>query len=238
MSSERLKKIFKENAEFERESPYNFCDRWCARCPEQTQGRCRVFQEELEQKLTCIAHGRDEDDPEIIAQVMNWQQAHDEDGMWEDLDNLEEIDLENSAGAGFEKIRDHLQFVENHSLPPSVDQYRQRASVFLKETFFSEIEWDKNIRYDFETLAWYHTLLPVKLQRALAGFHEPVTEDDIALNDAVAQLVICKKGIKLSVEALGRLNCSYPQKKIQVIELVALLRNIESRIEGMIEGIK
>jgi hypothetical protein len=32
MKSERLKKIEAENEKYEQEAPFNFCNRWCARC--------------------------------------------------------------------------------------------------------------------------------------------------------------------------------------------------------------
>ena len=64
MKSERLRKIEAGNAKLERETPFNFCDRWCERCIPEKQMRCKLYQDELEQKLACIAHGKDEHDPE------------------------------------------------------------------------------------------------------------------------------------------------------------------------------
>jgi len=67
----------------------------------------------------------------------------------------------------------------------------------------------------------------------LAGFHEPTAEGDISLYDAVAQFQICKKAINQSLKALQ--NIAKKDKVLQrtTVQLLALLRNIFSRIELM-----
>ena len=111
--SERMQKILKENAEFEKKSPYNFCDRWCERCLHEKQACCRLYQDEFEQKRTCIAHGRKPGDPEVIAEVLEKQLE----GVQESLAKYaeeNEIDLEVLDGPEFEKIKEHIKFVENN----------------------------------------------------------------------------------------------------------------------------
>ncbi|MFH1283790.1 MAG: hypothetical protein ABII27_09035 [bacterium] len=90
---------------------------------------------------------------------------------------------------------------------------------------------------DFETVAWYHTLLPVKLHRALCAFHEPVNENEFALYDAIVQFEICKKAISEPIKALR--NIAERDKNLQsrITQLLTLLHNMFSRIKLIEEGI-
>lgn len=234
--SERLKRIIEENIKFEKEAPYNFCDRWCERCSHEKQMRCKLYQDELEQKITCIAYGREPDDPEITEEVMR-QQFEDVEEKLEQFMEESEIDFDDIDDPEFEKIRKHIEFVENNPLDATAEQYCERAHKFLENTFYKKETIKTELIYDFETVAWYHTLLPAKLHRALCGFHEPVSEDEFALYDAVAQFAICKKAIHESVKALRKLKSYYSDHKDLIVELLALLHNIFSRIEAMEESI-
>lgn len=236
MKSQRLKKIIEENIKFEKESPYNFCDRWCERCSHERQMRCKLYHDEFEQKITCIAHGRELYDPEISEEVMR-RQFEDVEEKIEQFMEENEINFDDIDDPEFGKIKKHIEFVENNPLDTTAEQYRKRTNEFLKDTFYNKEGLGLELTNDFETVAWYHTLLPVKLHRALCGFHEPVNEGEFALCDAVAQFAICRKAIVESVRALRRIEPYYPLHKNLITELLALLHNILSRIEAMEESI-
>ncbi len=105
MKNFRLKKIRQENARYEKQTPYNHCDRWCERCPHERQGRCTLYKDELERKITAMAHGLDEDDPQVTEEVMNWQYEGIDEKMQKFMEeeglDLEEID--DQAAQEFEK---------------------------------------------------------------------------------------------------------------------------------------
>jgi len=227
-----LQEIFRKNMEFERQSPYNFCDQWCERCVYEKQIRCKVYLDELEQKMVCIAHDREPGDPEITEAVLR-KQLEDAGEKLEQFAEENEIDLDNIDDPEFEKIREHIKFVENNPLLATVEQYRKKGQSFLKNTFYNQQEIKGGLTDDFETVAWYHTLLPVKLQRALAGFHEPAAEGDISIYDAVAQFEICKKAINRSVSALQNIAKKDKSLHNRIMQLLAILRNIFSRIDLM-----
>lgn len=230
MESERLRRIRRENAEFERQAPYNFCDRWCERCIAERQNRCRLYLDEFERKLTCIAYGKEPDDSEVTGEVMRQQYETVE-------ENLEKFVEEN--GIEFEELGEEVQdlikkqeeFIENNSLRKTAEAYHNKARKLLEETFYKREIKDSRYTSEFEIVAWYHTLLPAKLYRALRGFHESSTEGDGSLNDAVAQFEICKKAINESVAALRRIGENLNSYRKQSAELIALLSNIHSRIE-------
>ena len=235
--SERLQKILQENARFEKETPYNFCDRWCERCPLEKQMRCKLYQGEIEQKMTCIAHGKDEDDPEMTIEVMK-QQFKSVENLFEKYAQESEVDFDDDINeSDFAELEERGKFVENNSLHGAAEQYRRKSQIFLKDTFYEKKGLTPEITYDFETVAWYHMLLSVKLHRALCGFHEPVSEDEFGLCDAVAQFAVCKKAIKESVKALRKIKPRFSSCHTQILELLALLHNIHSRIKMLEESI-
>jgi len=248
--NKRLQEIMKKNAEWEEESPYNFCDRWCERCPHEKQVRCKLYLDEFERKTTCIAYGKDEDDPQITEAVMKEQYKEVDEKLSEqmdkfgiDLDNpyIDEKELNKENAVDFEdlppEIQKHIRFVENNPLDAAAKKYLDKAHTFLESTFYKNEPVSSKLKYDFETISWYHTLLPVKLNRALAGFHEPVGEDEFALYDAVAQFQICVKAVKESIKALRKLKEHFPARRAQMEELIALLHNLDSRIKIMVENI-
>ena len=226
--SKKLEGIFKQIAKFEKESPYNFCNRWCERCVHEKQARCTLYKDDLERKISCIAHGRDEDDPEITEAVMEAQYKGLEEKLNEQIDkfgidpdspDIGEDDLDEPGMVVFEEvppeIQKHIRYIRNNALDAAAHSSSAQSHDFLKEAFYENKDVPSELKYDFETVSWYQTLLPAKVHRALCGFHEPVTEGDISLCDAVAQFNICMKGITGSINALRNISNNCPKHKDQ-----------------------
>lgn len=232
--NKRLQEILGRNAEFEKQAPYNFCDRWCERCVHDKQHRCKLYLDEFEQKITCIAHGREPDDPEMTVEVMEKQ--------YEALDKLMEefevadIDPDMEGDIEREETQAEIRALEHLDLLQAAEQYHTKTLELLEKIFYAKIDV-QFLRQELETIAWYHTLLPVKLKRALHGFHLPCLDDDAGLCDAVAQFAICKKAVALSVDALRKIGESFPSSRQATSELVGILRNVFNRIEKLEEGI-
>lgn len=242
MKSERLKKIEAENEKYEQEAPFNFCNRWCARCIYEKQMRCKLYQDELEQKLNCIAHGKDENDWEITEQVMRRQfddmekriqNSIDERG----IDFYSDFDQEDFNAS--EEITNPQKPLNDDALVAAANEYLRRAHEFLKVAFFDKNTFATRLTGDFETVTWYHTLLAVKLQRALSGFGvlDDDDEEGFALNDSVAQFAVCQKAIKESIEALRNIQPDYPMQKTIIVQLFALLTNMAHRIKKLEQSI-
>jgi len=226
-----------ENLRFEKEAPYNFCDRWCERCVDEKQARCRLYQDEFEQRTTCIAYGKDPDDAEITKEVIE-KQFEGVDEKLQQFMEENEIDFDDIDDSEYEKREKHLEsIVKNNPLNITARQYLKKAGQFLKKTFYKKEGVSPELVYDFEAVAWYHTLLPVKLYRALRGFNDYAAEDEFALHDAVAQFSVCKKSINESVKALGKISPHYPDNHKAINELLVLLHDIFSRIQHMEESI-
>lgn len=231
----KLQEIHQQNAQWEKAAPYNFCDRWCERCAHEKQIRCRLYKDEQEQKITCIAYGREPDDSEIIEEVLEKQYGEADKLLQEYIgENRIDIDDTNETEAEWEEINEHIENVaKDDPLNKTVKHYCDGARAFLEETFFNKKSAFPELVYDFETITWYHVLLPANLYRALCGFYEQAAEDEYALYDAIAQFQVCKKAINESITALRRISLKVPLYRIRIIELLALLNNIHSRIEAM-----
>ena len=113
--------------------------------------------------------------------------------------------------------------------------YMRKIHDFLKETFYPKAEsMAQELYNDYQTISWYHILLPVKMHRALRGLYASNRfdeEDDFGLCDAVAQLAVCKKAIKNSRQALNNIVQKNTQYKTRIRYFLSLLDNMFSRIE-------
>ncbi|MEK7449129.1 MAG: hypothetical protein AAB019_06565 [Planctomycetota bacterium] len=246
--SEKLKKILKENARFEKQSPYNFCDRWCERCPAETTNHCRLFHDEYERRVMNIAHGRAEDDLAAFEEQFKEKLARLEAALqpWEkkfDRPELEEIEeeIDRDAEEEFHKQREaKREKVSGHPLYKMTHQYMKKTYGFLKEIYYDENEKiPPDLKYHYETVSWYHTLMSAKIYRAISSFYEPKIDEkeDFELSDAVAQLIICQKGIKQSQEAWKKIAPSLPDQPKIINDLLAVLHNMNTNIELIIRQI-
>lgn len=251
----KLRKILRKNAEMERKTPYNFCDRWCERCVWEKQKTCSLYLEEFEQRITNIANGRDENDLEIWQnelekklQEMPASVSEDTQREWEPSGEYEyynsgsgkkancgdedEYEEEECSDEYLEELQTRKErFLNAHPLQVISEQYMNRSAVFLKEAFPDDEEIAPDLFSHYETVSWYHTLLPSKMYYGLSALCEYDGTDDTELCDTIAEWAVCKKGIKKSVEALREIARAKPGFKKTITLLLALLHNMHSRIE-------
>lgn len=222
--SERLSEIIRQNTELEKKTPFNFCDRWCERCTAEKQIRCALYLNEVEQAMTCVAHGKEPDDIEITAKVIQKQ--------FEELDKILEDNHEdfNESVCLVEnpETSETLKSVENNSLSQFAYDYFSKAHDFLDNVYNQENP-GSYILYDLETVNWYHSLLPPKINRILSGFYAPDI-DDFIICDVIAQVQICEKAIVKSTEALRKIAGKLPIHRDRILDLLALLNTISERI--------
>ena len=248
--SQRLQQILEKIGELEKQSPYNFCDRWCERCPVEKRVACRIHHLEMEQRLLAAAHDRDESDPEVLEQAMRSQfgdvfgSAGDagpagetpEEPLLPQLTQWEEGRTPESGHSGDEEDSGPADI---HPVLPGAKTYMSLAYALLEDLKKSGRTPDApELRRDIETLAWYHILLPVKIERGLAGLREAAAGDDFAIYDAVAQFEIARKAVRESSASLrnlrGRLG---PSGATAVRDLIALLEGIAGHIRGIEESL-
>lgn len=233
--SRRLEKIRRENEILEAKTPYNFCDRWCERCTSEKKMRCTIYQQELEQDMLCIAHGKEPGDPEITEAVMKRQfdeiEKRIEESLYEErFDDECDDDFDDEFDEDIEvmDIEELEERVDNDSLMKTVKQYSDMSHAFLKKEYYGKNK--KDLAQFYSIINWYHLMLSVKINLALSGFYEYEVAGELSLYDAVAQLDISKKAIRLSRGAYHLLLEKRPDLKPSIIPLMALLENLNDRI--------
>jgi len=227
----KLKKILRENARGAEKNPYLFCDRWCQRCPSNTQQRCKSFLDEFDRRVTNIAHGRDPDDLTVREKDLKQQFMLVESCLdpW-----LTEgyFDFDDQDDGVDEIVEKRVRPLENHVLQRIARAYKEKTQMLLKEAYYGNHDLLPDEQYHYETIEWYHTLLPTKLYRALCGLYDTKAKE-YDVGDAVAQLAICKKAIEQSERALRSVSERYPQIRGRVEELLPMLYRLFSRIKLM-----
>ncbi|MCK5583877.1 MAG: hypothetical protein KAI33_08805, partial [Elusimicrobiales bacterium] len=121
--------------------------------------------------------------------------------------------------------------IQKHPIIELSDIYRRQTASALNYILVEKTISPKQLRYQFKTLAWHHTLLPAKLHRALAGFYETTSEGDMALYDAVAQLEISKKAINESLTALSEIEKNSADLRPHILHLPTILNQLKKKME-------
>lgn len=124
----------------------------------------------------------------------------------------------------------------NDPLTKTAKNYFLQTNSFLEKTPAQPQFSDPKLKEHLHIIGWYHTLLPVKLARALSGIPDE-SEESFDLHDAVAQLQICKKAADLSIQAWHAIAEATPAFRTDISRLTALLNNILSRIKLLEESI-
>jgi len=232
----KLNKIREENTKLEQDTPFNFCDRWCERCPEATRDRCKIYQEEMDEKLQYVADGKDPDDWEAVVKMI--KKSFEKTKIYlENIANKEGIDLVELDDEAIKEEKKNEEALYQHVLFKQSKQYAISVSQFIKSSFLDKEETVSDLTMDYETLIWYHTLMPPKIHRLLSGLlvREPVEgldeDDDIRLYDVVAQIDICLKSVSESKQALQNIMDYNIEDRYEVTELMEILKNIESQLK-------
>jgi len=228
--TERMLRILKKNAEMEKHTPYNFCDRWCERCLAKVQKRCALFLDELEKHITNIAHGKDPDDVEMLRNELRHRFRDIEDPI-QPCDSTDACDVNDYCDDVDGKLKFRKDELQDHCLLKVATQYSRMSHSFLTKYFRERENISADMHYDYETLSWYHVILSAKIYRALCDIFIDEEHDDLSLCDAVAQMAICKKSINLSRKALRNLTKKDPGLEKETRTLLALLHNIFSQVE-------
>ena len=172
---------------------YNYCDRWCERCPFTT--RCFVFATEKADDALADPEVHDINNAKFWSRLESiFQEAREMIMEWAEEAgiDLETIEAE-AAVADREQLR---RDAKEHKLSLSARRYAEMVQQWFEEEFAVEqnvhddqtgipknTEEDIDVRDAVEVIRWYQFFVAVKLFRALMGresvAHEELTSDDI-----------------------------------------------------------
>jgi hypothetical protein len=206
---------------------YNYCDRWCERCP--LTSRCLVYATEQE----------DDDAPE----------SHDllNEAFWRQLSSVfletREMIVEWAREAGVDlsepvaedEIRSHRkrQLIDNHPLARCGKKYANAASDWFREFDQTiEISDSECLEDAREVIQWYQYQIAVKTIRALSGRREeedPEFADFPKDSDGSAKVALI--GIDRSMAAWRLMQLSLPERAASIVTLILQLERLRYRLE-------
>ncbi len=192
---------------------YNYCDRWCERCP--LGHKCLLNAKEEKRLAKHKKKGEDPYDWDIIMQDMK----EDFDETIKLLHKMAEergIDLDVLPDEEYERYD-----ASNHPIMKTANGYLSMAREFLeklRETIQKEgVDLSKRIEIiptaegdittlrkivsSYEVIIWYHTLISVKVHRALQGKMES-EPGEFSQSDADGSAKVAYIGIMNSMNAL------------------------------------
>ena len=214
---------------------YNYCDRWCERCP--LTSRCLVYATEQE----------DDDSPES-RDVRN-------EAFWRKLGAIfletrelvvewareARVDLTGPAEGEEKRSHRRRQLIDNHPLAKSGKKYANAASDWFREfdqtIEISDLRATENEREHLEdareVIQWYQYQIAVKTIRALSGRREeedPELADFPKDSDGSAKVALI--GIDRSIAAWRLMQLSLPERADSIVTLILQLERLRYRLEN------
>lgn len=240
---------------------YNYCDRWCERCP--FTSRCMVYATESAEGIS--------DDPAShdINNAKFWQKLE---GIFRETHEMirewaEEmgVDLESAEAAAAIAARgQQREEAKEHPLSLSARHYAEMVQAWFKEEFAVEEnvhddmtgkansveEEDINVSDAIEIIRWYQFFIAAKTYRALMGLEDigdedvsdidPFSDDDIddedvllraACHDSDGSAKIALIAIDRSLSAWSVMQNALPEKTESTVPMLIELEKLRRGIE-------
>jgi hypothetical protein len=247
MNKEDIKKLAK-NKNFI-SGIYNYCDRWCERCPHTS--RCMNFAMTREYS----------DDPEAndISNEKFWQSLSEifkvtremlEESAEEMGIDLDSIDFEEASRD--EDIKDKI--VKNHACCRAAKKYYEMADEFFESEYnpslhvvdqsdgenvpelqkIDKLEGPATLDELVEIIYWYHHFIYVKLMRSVRGAlgNTPdMLEEFPKDSDGSAKVALI--AIDRSMAAWGHVHNYFPSHRDQILSIIKHLDRLRKRVENV-----
>ncbi|HEV8369820.1 MAG TPA: hypothetical protein VGQ39_17825 [Pyrinomonadaceae bacterium] len=217
---------------------YNYCDRWCERCP--LASRCLLYATEQE----------DEDNSPESRDLQN-------EAFWRKLSSIfqetremviewaekEGIDLDEFKEEDELQLRKKRRQVENHSLARAGKNYANAASDWFREfdqlvevsdlaATDADIEEAERLVDAREIIHWYQYQIAVKTMRALSSRIDELAEErDEFPKDSDGSAKVALLGIDRSIAAWRLMQLSVPERAESMVPLILQLERLRHRTE-------
>ena len=218
---------------------YNYCDRWCERCP--LSSRCLLYASELE----------DEDQSPESRDIQN-------EAFWKKLSSIFQETQEmlkewaDEAGVDLNEIKEedelHLRrrrrHADNHALAKAGKKYANVASDWFRQfdqfeevsdlaPTDTEVEEADRMVDAREIIHWYQYQIAVKTIRALSSRFEETefdeVDDDQRDSDGSAKVALL--GIDRSIAAWRLMQMSIPERSESIVPIILQLERLRQRTE-------
>lgn len=208
---------------------YNYCDRWCERCP--LTSRCLVYATEQEDHNSPETHD--------LRNEVFWQKLS---IVFQETRELI-VEWANEAGVNLnghsedDEVHHHRrrQLVDNHPLTRAGKKYANAASDWFRE-LDQIVDSDNSDRLEDarEVIQWYQYQIAVKTMRALSGRKEELEDDfDCAElpKDSNGSAKVALVGIDRSIAAWRLMQLSLPELAGSIVPLILQLERLRIRLE-------
>ena len=203
---------------------YNYCDRWCERCP--LTSRCLVYATEQEDDES--PEGRD------IRNEAFWRkigsillETREMIAKW-----AKEAGMDLAEPTEEDEARSHRkrQLIDNHPLAKSGKKYANAASDWFRE--FDQTIEVSDLEDAREVIQWYQYQIAVKTIRALSGRREE-EEPELAEfpKDSDGSAKVALIGIDRSIAAWRLMQLSLPERAGSIVPLILQLERLRRRLE-------
>ena len=205
---------------------FNYCDRWCERCP--LTERCRVFAKEQEYA----------DDVSGVTQEAFWRNLQTVFAETKELlreaaaargIDIDTLDLEEAG----EIIEQNRLAVEQQDLMQLAEKYTKQASVYLKTQDLSGETLDQSQLEMLQIIGWYHFFIAAKINRALhaEADYEADADFDAFRSDGDGSIKIALIAIDRSIIAWNLLLTDETAREIKPMlqMLEKMRRNCEEK---------
>jgi len=171
---------------------YNFCDRWCEKCPDRE--RCFLYAQEVQRKIKHLVSGEDPDDWETVFSDIRHNFAITKRLLERGL-REQGLDPNRVLKEEIKNWDDdvHCRY-DNQPCLIKAREYAKKTSEFLQKfhqgrfKYFqqlgAEVSFD-DIKDEIETISWYHTMLPTKIWRAFYEKESWQREEDQELKELI-----------------------------------------------------
>ena len=204
---------------------YNYCDRWCERCP--LTSRCLVYATEQE----------DNDSPESqdMRNELFWRKLN---TVFQETRELvvawareAGVDLNGATETHETRCKRKRQLVDNHPLTKIGKKYANTASDWFRE-FDQAVELG-DLEDAREVIQWYQYQIAVKTMRALSGRKEELDDPEIAdfPKDSDGSAKVALIGIDRSMAAWRLMQLSLPDRGESIVPLILQLERLRRRLE-------
>lgn len=241
---------FRENGEKTNHIPgiYNYCDRWCERCP--FTSRCLNF-EMSEEKFGDIENVDITNEvfwqklSETFAETLNMlKEMAAEKGI--DLDSIELDNEDNYKRRDEDPSVVHIIAHMAKSYITLVDDWFDSNVYILKDdhpelkataeadsTQSSPDEDTITLTDSVEVIRWYQHQIYVKLRRALHSAHDEATDDDLDdyPKDSDGSAKVSLIGMDRSISAWGKIIKISPDEEDSILRIIAHLERLRRRAE-------
>jgi len=207
---------------------YNYCDRWCERCP--LTSRCLVYATETEEP----AESND------IRNEMFWRQiGHALAEVRELIPEWAKHALDLNQAQEENTVRRRSRQVDHDPLVKAGKRYANAASDWFRELDHatdpstSPTDADRRLPFEdaLEVIQWYQYQIAVKTIRALSSRKEEDSEDNDFPKDSDGSAKVALIGIDRSIAGWRLMQLSLSDRSESIVPLILQLEGLRNNLE-------